>query len=104
MADSGPRDRRLQGSAEDPAEPRSRFREAIDRYGYPVALASVAVLYLIWPSGLAPDPKWYAGADDVVFLTLLAFLARQVAKRSPTLLNLPGAIAAAFKRRFGSNR
>ena len=54
MADSGPRDRRLQGSAEDPAEPRSRFREAIDRYGYPVALASVAVLYLIWPSGWRP--------------------------------------------------
>lgn len=76
---------------------------AATRFGYPVALAFVAILYLFWPNNLAPDRKWYGGADDVVFVVLLAYLARQVIKRSPTLLDLPAVISRAIRRGLGLN-
>jgi hypothetical protein len=69
----------------------------VKRYGDPIALAVVAILYLFWPSGLAPDRKWYGGADDVVFIVLLAYLARRVIRRSPALLDLPGAVSRAVR-------
>jgi hypothetical protein len=73
----------------------------VKRYGDRAALAVVVVVYLFWPSGLAPDRKWYGGADDVVFIILLAYLARRVIKRSPALLDLPSAVSRAVKRGLG---
>lgn len=69
-----------------------RLAAATRRYGDGAALAAVAILYGVWPNDLAPDRKWYGGADDVVFIVLLAYLARRVLKRSPALLDLPGAV------------
>jgi uncharacterized membrane protein YkvA (DUF1232 family) len=80
-----------------------RLAAAARRYGDGAALVAVVILYCFWPSDFAPDRKWYGGADDVVFLTLLAFLARQVAKRTPALLNLPSAVSRAVRRRFRFN-
>ena len=77
-----------------------RLATAARRYGDGAALAAVAILYCIWPNGLAPDRKWYGGADDVVFVVLLAYLARRVIKRSPALLDLPGAISRAVRQRL----
>jgi hypothetical protein len=77
---------------------------AASRYGDYVALAAVAILYLLWPNNLAPDRKWYGGADDVVFVVLLAFLVRRVIKRTPALLDLPSVISRAVRRRVGFNR
>ena len=104
----------LGGAAIAPSEPapaaaeragwKSRPVAAARRYGYPIALVSVAILYVVWPRNLAPDGKWYGGADDVVFLILLAFLARRVAKRTPALLDLPGAISRAVRRKLRFNR
>ena len=76
---------------------------ATRRYGDGAALVAVVLLYCFWPNDLAPDRKWYGGADDVVFFVLMAYLARRVFKRSPVLLDLPGAISRAVRRRFGSN-
>jgi len=73
----------------------------VKRFGDPMALAVVAILYLFWPNNLAPDRKWYGGADDVVFIVLLAYLARRVIRRSPALLDLPGVISRAVRRAFG---
>jgi len=53
---------------------------------------------------LAPDGKWYGGADDIVLLILLAFLARRVAKRTPALLDLPGVVSRAVRRTLRLNR
>ncbi len=83
---------------------KSRLLAAASRYGDHVALVAVAILYLLWPSDFAPDRKWYGGADDVVFLVLLAFLARRVVKRTPALLDLPNTVSRAVRRRFGFNR
>ena len=104
----------LGGAAIAPPEPaptaaeragrKSRLVAAASRYGYPIALISVAILYVVWPRDLAPDGKWYGGADDVVLLILLAFLARRVAKRTPALLDLPGAISRAVRRKLRFNR
>ena len=73
------------------------------RFGYPIALALVAILYVFWPNDLAPDRKWYGGADDVVFIVVLAFLARQVFRRSPALLALPSEMARSVRRMFRPN-
>ncbi len=90
-------------AASPPAEPAgltARLATVARRYGDGAALAAVAILYCIWPNGLAPDRKWYGGADDVVFVVLLAYLARRVIKRSPALLDLPGAISRAVGQRL----
>jgi hypothetical protein len=81
-----------------------RLGAATRRYGDGAALAAIAILYLFWPNNLAPDRKWYGGADDVVFVVLLAFLARRVIRRSPVLLDLPGAISRAVRRKFNIRR
>jgi hypothetical protein len=89
-----------------PAEPAGRkpwLPAAVQRYGDGVALAAVAIVYCFWPNNLAPDRKWYGGADDVVFIVLLAYLARRVIRRSPALLDLPGVISRAIRRAFGLN-
>jgi len=87
-------------AAAGPAGLMFRLGAATRRYGDGAALAAVALLYLFWPNNLAPDRKWYGGADDVVFVILLAFLARRVFRRSPVLLDLPGAISRAVRRKF----
>ena len=66
-------------------------------------MVAVAIVYLFWPDNLAPDRKWYGGADDVVFVVLLAYLARRLIKRSPALLDLPSAVSRAVRRRFRHN-
>lgn len=71
---------------------------AANRYGYPVALAVAVILFLFWPRNTGSEHKWDAGTDDLLFLALVAYLARQVAKRSPTLLNLPSAVTRAVRR------
>ncbi|MGA2492505.1 MAG: hypothetical protein ABSF67_06095 [Roseiarcus sp.] len=81
-----------------------RLAAAARRYGDGAALVAVAVLYCVWPNDFAPDRKWYGGADDVVFIVLLAYLARRVIKRSPTLLDLPGAISRAVGRTLRRSR
>ena len=84
-----------------PARLKFWIRAAAQRYGDGAALAVVAILYLFWPNNLAPDRKWYGGADDVLFILLLAYLARRVIKRSPALLDLPGAVSRALRRWSG---
>jgi hypothetical protein len=91
-------------SAAEPAGLKVRLATAASRYGDGVALAAVAILYCIWPNDFAPDRKWYGGIDDVVFIVLLAYLARRVLKRSPVLLDLPSAISGAVRRTFRPHR
>jgi len=104
---------RLDAVAIAPGEPapagarggwRPRLMAATKRYGFLVALIAVTIFYVFRPRDLAPDGKWYGGADDLVLLVLLAFLARRAAKSTPALLDLPGVISRAVRRRFGSNR
>lgn len=87
--------------AASPAGPMSRLLTAANLYGYPVALAVVVIVFLFWPRSYSAQRKWDAGSDDLLLLALVAYLARQVVKRSPALLNLPGAIARAVKRGLG---
>ena len=54
----------------------------------------------IWPEDLIPDDLWYGKIDDAVFLTILAFLAGRVTKRTPGLRELPGVVKRAFARRL----
>ena len=85
-------------AAPEPAGRKAWLRAAVQRYGDGAALAAVAIVYCLWPNNLAPDRKWYGGADDVVFIVLLAYLARRVIRRSPALLDLPGVISRAVRR------
>jgi len=78
----------------------SRLRKAVTRYGYQVTLIAIGVLYWIWPEDLIPDDLWYGKIDDAVFLTILAFLAWRVTKRTPGLRELPGVVKRAFARRL----
>jgi hypothetical protein len=110
-AADGPGTPPLDGSAIAPGEPapagaqradwKSRLWAAAKRHGSLVALILVTIFYVFRPRDLAPDGKWYGGADDIVLLILLAFLARRAAKSTPALLDLPGAISRAVRRRFG---
>ena len=86
--------------------PRSKFRPAAAtrRYGYQITLIAVGLLYWIWPEDLIPDDKWYGRVDDAVFLTLMAFLAGRVSKRTPGLRDLPNYISRALGRTFRPNR
>jgi hypothetical protein len=86
------------------AGPMSRLLAAANLYGYPVALAVVVIVFLFWPRNYGPQSKWDAGSDDLILLALVAFLARQVVKRSPLLLDLPGAIRRAVRRSLSRNR
>jgi hypothetical protein len=95
---TSPASRAPAAAAEGHPSWRGGLAAIVKRYGDPIALAVVAILYLFWPSGLAPDRKWYGGVDDVVFIVLLAYLARRVIKRSPTLLDLPGVVSRAVSR------
>jgi uncharacterized membrane protein YkvA (DUF1232 family) len=72
----------------------------VTRYGYQVTLIAIGVLYWIWPEDLIPDDLWYGKIDDAVFLTILAFLAGRVTKRTPGLRELPGVVKRAFARRL----
>ena len=102
---------RLDAVAVAPGEPapagaaragwKSRLLAATRRHGTLVALIAVTIFYVFRPRDLAPDGKWYGGADDIVLLILLAFLARQAAKSTPALLDLPGVISRAVRRTFG---
>jgi hypothetical protein len=82
----------------------SRLWAAANRHGWLVALIAVTIFYVFRPRDLAPDGKWFGGADDLVLLVLLAFLARRAAKSTPALLDLPGVISRAVRRRFGFDR
>ncbi len=86
------------------AEGKSRLLAATKRHGSLVALIAVTIFYVFRPRDLAPDGKWYGGADDLVLLILLAFLARRAAKSTPALLDLPGVISHALRRRLGFDR
>jgi hypothetical protein len=104
----------LEGAAIAPGEPapaavapagwKSRLWAAAKRHGSLVALIAVTIFYVFRPRDLAPDGKWYGGADDIVLLILLAFLARRVAKRTPALLDLPGVVSRAVRRTLRLNR
>lgn len=85
-------------AAAQPAGRMSWLLAAASRYGYPVALAVAVILFLFWPRNAGSEHKWDAGTDDLLFLALVAYLARQVAKRSPTLLDLPSAVTRAVRR------
>ena len=77
---------------------------AARRVGYPVALAAAVILFLFWPRDAGSGRKWDPGADDLVFLALVAYLARQVTKDSRVLLDLPGVISRVVTRGFKFNR
>lgn len=79
---------------------KSRLWSAASRYGYQVTLIAVGVLYWIWPDDLIPDNLWYGHVDDAAFLTILAFLAGRVTKRTPGLRDLPGVLSRAVGRRL----
>jgi hypothetical protein len=81
----------------------SRLLKSARRYGYQITLITLGLLYWIWPEDLIPDDKWYGRIDDVVILTLLAFLAGRVTKRAPGLSDLPGRVTRAVRRRFRLN-
>ena len=63
-------------------------------------MIAVGVLYWIWPDDLIPDNLWYGHVDDAAFLTILAFLAGRVTKRTPGLRDLPGVLSRAVGRRL----
>jgi len=77
-----------------------RLVAAVRRYGYQITLISVGLLYWVWPEDLIPDDRWYGHIDDAVFLTVLAFLAGRVTRRTPGLRDLPAYIGRAVRRRL----
>ena len=79
---------------------RSRLLTAARRYGYQITLIAVGLLYWVWPEDLIPDDKWYGHVDDAVFLTLLAFLAGRVTKRTPGLRDLPKYLSRVVSRKL----
>jgi uncharacterized membrane protein YkvA (DUF1232 family) len=74
------------------------------RYGYQATLIAVGLLYWVWPEDLIPDDKWYGHVDDAVFLTLLAFLAGRVSKRTPGLRELPNYLSRVIDRKLKFRR
>lgn len=89
-------------SAERPQR-KSRLLTAARRYGYQVTLILVGLLYWFWPGDLIPDDKWYGHIDDAVFLTLLAFLAGRITKRTPGLRDLPSYLARIVRLKLRAN-
>jgi hypothetical protein len=85
-------------------ESKSRLWAAAKRHGALVALIAVTIFYVFRPRDLAPDGKWYGGMDDLVFLVLLAFLARRAAKSTPALFDLPNIISRAVRRTLRLDR
>lgn len=85
-------------SAAERPRRKSRLRAAASRYGYQVTLIAVGILYWIWPNDLLPDDKWYGEIDDATFLTILAFVAGRVTKRTPGLRDLPNFIFRGVRR------
>jgi hypothetical protein len=83
---------------------KSRVLAAARRYGYQVTLIAVGFLYWIWPEDILPDDKWYGRIDDAVFLTILAFLAGRVGRRTPRLRNLPSFVARGLSRKLRFTR
>ena len=83
---------------------KSRVLAAARHYGYQITLIAVGFLYCIWPEDIVPDGKWFGRIDDAVFLTLLAFLAGRVGKRTPRLRNLPDFIARGLYRKLRFSR
>ncbi len=81
-----------------------RFLAAVRRSGYQITLIAVGFLYWVWPEDLIPDDKWYGRADDAAFLTILAFLAGRVSKRTPGLRDLPAYVARVVSRRLRRSR
>jgi hypothetical protein len=86
-----------------PPHKKSRLLRAARRSGYQVTLILVGMLYWFWPEDLVPDDKWYGHIDDAVFLTLLAFLAGRVTKRTPGLRDLPSYLARAVRLKLRVN-
>lgn len=82
----------------------ARLLAAARRSGYQITLIAVGLLYWIWPEDLIPDDKWYGHIDDAAFLTVLAFLAGRVSKRTPGLRDLPAYLKRALGRRLGHSR
>lgn len=83
---------------------KSRVLAAARHYGYQITLIAVGFLYWIWPEDIVPDGKWFGRIDDAVFLTVLAFLAGRVGKRTPRLRNLPDFIARGLGRKLRFSR
>jgi hypothetical protein len=81
-----------------------RLAAMVRRYGYQITLIAVGGLYWIWPDDLIPDDKWYGRVDDAAFLTLLAFLAGRVSKRTPGLRDLPKYLARVIRRKLDFRR
>lgn len=84
--------------------PAARLAAAARRHGYQITLILVGALYWIWPEDLIPDDKWYGRLDDAAFLTLLAFLAGRVSKRTPGLRDLPNYLARVARRKLKFRR
>ena len=73
------------------------------RYGYQVTMIVAGLLYAIWPGDLIPDDGLYGHVDDAAIVTILAFLAGRVTKRTPSLRELPDAAFRTVRRRARFN-
>ena len=86
-----------------PSSPAPRLRRlaaAAGRNGYQITLIALALFYWVWPTDLFPDDARFGRVDDAVFLTVLAFLAGRVSKRTPALRDLPGYLSRVVSRRL----
>ena len=93
----------IPASRTEPPHKKSRLLNAARRSGYQITLILVGMLYWFWPGDLIPDDKWYGHIDDAVFLTLLAFLAGRVTKRTPGLRDLPHYLARIVRLKLRAN-
>jgi hypothetical protein len=75
----------------------------IRRHGYQITLISLGLLYWLLPYDLIPDDRRYGYIDDAVFLTVLAFTAGRITKRTPALRDLPKILSLSLGRRFKLN-
>ena len=64
----------------------------------------MGLFYWVWPDDLIPDDKWYGHVDDAFFITVLAFLAGRVSKRTPGLRDLPNYISRFISRKLRLRR
>ncbi len=77
-----------------------RLAAAARRYGYQITLIAIGLLYWVWPEDIIPDDARYGYVDDAIILTILAFLAGRVGKRTPGLRDLPNYLRRVVSRRL----
>lgn len=82
---------------------KARLASWVRRHGYQITLISIGILYWLWPEDLIPDYRWYGRIDDALLLTVAAFVAGRVTKRTPALRDLPKTLFRSLGRRLRLN-